>query len=75
MDNATQTPTGTVTFYDGVTSLGVVALTGDSAQISKSTLSVGSHTMKVVYSGDSNFTSDSTILTQVVNKAAATSTP
>src|SRR5207247_9733793 len=34
VDNASHTPTGSVTFYDGATSLGNVSLVGDSAQLS-----------------------------------------
>ncbi|MGA2622847.1 MAG: Ig-like domain repeat protein [Bacteroidota bacterium] len=69
VDNASHTPTGNVTFYDGGSSLGTVALTGDSAQVSTSNLAGGSNTIKVVYGGDSNFKSDSTSVTQTVNQA------
>jgi hypothetical protein len=74
VDNSSHTPTGSVDFYDGVTLLGNVALVGDSAQTSTATLTAGSHTIKVVYSGDSNFKSDSTTLTQVVNQSGPTVT-
>ncbi|TLY27510.1 MAG: Ig-like domain repeat protein, partial [Ignavibacteria bacterium] len=70
VDNASGTPTGSVTFYDGATSLGNVSLVGDSAQVSSASLSSASHTIKAVYSGDSNFKSDSATVTQVVNQAA-----
>src|SRR5208283_3476394 len=63
------TPTGSVNFYDGATLLGNVALVGDSAQISSSALTAGSHNIKAVYSGDSNFKSDTSSVTQVVNQA------
>jgi hypothetical protein len=69
VDYPGQTPTGSVTFYDGTTSLGIVALTGDSAQASESNLTASSHTIKAVYSGDGNFKSDSTTISQVVNQA------
>ena len=46
------TPTGSVTFFDGTTSLGNVALVGDSALISSASLTGGGHTIKMVYSGD-----------------------
>jgi len=71
--NASHTPTGSVTFYDSATSLGNVSLTGDSALVSVSTLTAGSHTVKAVYGGDSNFKSDSTTLGQTVNKKPTTS--
>ena len=67
--NSSHTPTGSVNFYDGATLLGNVALVGDSAQINSSTLTAGSHTIKAVYSGDSNFKSDSSNVTQVVNQS------
>src|SRR5208283_6119547 len=75
--NSSHTPIGSVNFYDGATLLGNVALTGDSAQISSSTLTAGSHNIKAVYSGDSNFKSDTSSVTQVVNQAwpAMTLTP
>src|SRR5437016_3544324 len=55
VDNASGTPTGSVTFYDGATSLGNVSLSGDSAQVSTASLSAASHSIKSVYSRDSNF--------------------
>ena len=67
--NSSHTPTGSVNFYDGATLLGNVALVGDSAQINSSTLTAGSHTIKAVYGGDSNFKSDSSNVTQVVNQS------
>src|SRR5207245_5370250 len=74
VNNASGTPTGSVTFFDGVTPLGNVSLTGDSAQVSSASLSAASHTIKAVYSGDGNFKSDSTTVTQTVNQAAPTVT-
>src|SRR3989441_2485494 len=74
VDSGTHTPTGSVTFYDGATSLGNASLAGDSAQLSTSTLTGGSHTIKAVYSGSTNFKSDSTSVTQTVNQAAPTVT-
>ncbi len=53
--NTTITPTGSVTFYDGTTSLGKVTMTAGSASLSTSTLAVGSHTITAAYSGDTNF--------------------
>ena len=63
------TPTGSVNFYDGATFLSNVALAGDSALLSNATLTAGSHYIKAVYSGDSNFKSDSSSVTQVVNQS------
>ncbi len=69
-------PTGTVTFMDGATPLGVVALNGSaSASVTTATLSVASHAVTAAYSGDINNTpSTAAALTQVVNKASQTIT-
>ncbi len=53
--NTTITPTGSVTFYDGTTSLGTGNLTAGSASLSTSTLATGTHTITAKYSGDTNF--------------------
>src|SRR3989475_7515028 len=74
VNNAIHTPTGSVAFYDGAISLGSVSLTGDRAEVSTASLTAGSHTIKAVYSGDSNFNSDSATLTQTVNQAGPTVT-
>ena len=63
--------TGTVQFLDGSTALGTVTISGGTAALSISTLSVGSHSIKAVYSGDSNYlTSTSTVLTESITGAA-----
>ena len=50
------TPTGTVTFKDGSTTLMAnVALSGGSATFSTSSLTAGHHIIKAVYNGDNNF--------------------
>jgi hypothetical protein len=69
-------PTGTVTFRDGATVLGTVALNGSGiATLSTSVLAVGSHSVTAVYSGDANNSaSTSPSLIQVVNKASTTTT-
>ena len=62
------TPTGTVTFYDGSTTLGTATLNGTgTASFTTSSLSVGSHSIKVSYGGDADFkASTSAVLKQVV---------
>ncbi|MDP9933620.1 Ig-like domain repeat protein, partial [Variovorax paradoxus] len=57
----TATPTGqgnpeggTVSFYDGAVLLGTVALASGKAVLTVSSLEVGSHTIKAIYSGDAN---------------------
>ena len=69
------TPTGTATFEDGATILGTSALVSGSATYTNGSLSAGSHSITVIYSGDANFiTSTSSILSQVVNQANQTIT-
>jgi hypothetical protein len=48
-------PTGSVTFLDGTTPIGVAGFTSGSASLS-TTLTAGAHTITAVYSGDMNFT-------------------
>jgi len=68
-------PTGTVTFLDGSTTLGTVTLTSGSAQFTTSSLSVASHSIIAKYNGDSNFsTSTSSPQTLTVNPAPTTTT-
>src|SRR5439155_7884336 len=70
------TPGGNVEFFDGATSLGVVALNASrQATLTLSTPAIGSHSITAVYAGDSNFTaSTSPALNQVVNAASTTTT-
>jgi hypothetical protein len=49
------TPTGTVTFYDGTTSLGTATLSNGAASIKTTALLVGANSLTVVYGGASNF--------------------
>ncbi len=54
------TPTGSVSFIDGTaTTLGTSPLVAGVAQLTLSTLSVGSHSITAVYSGDTNFLASS----------------
>src|SRR5579872_105336 len=63
------TPTGTVTFLDGTTKLGMGTLSNGSAAFQTSSLAAGVHNVTVAYSGDSNFdASTSTALNQTVDK-------
>lgn len=70
------TPTGNVSFYSGTTLLGTKTLNSSgTASLSTSSLSIGSHTISAVYSGDTNFaTATSSSLTQVVNATGTTTT-
>jgi subtilase family serine protease len=71
--STTGTPTGTVTFKDGATNLSSIALVGGVASFNTGALSVGIHSITVVYSGNVDFlTSTSAKLTQTVKKANTT---
>ena len=49
-------PTGTVTFLDGMTSLGVVSLDAQGlVSLPVAAFPLGAHTITAVYAGDSNF--------------------
>ena len=68
---ATGVPTGTVTFRDGLTTIGTATLGANgSASIVVSTLAAGSHSLTAAYGGSANFlASTSAAVTQVVNGA------
>lgn len=65
------TPTGSVTFKDGSATLGTVVLNNSGgATFTTSSLSVGTHSITIIYSGDSNFsTATSPAISQVVHAA------
>ena len=69
------TPSGTVTFYDGSTTLGSATLGGTgTASFTTSSLSVGSHSIKVSYGGDADFkASTSAVLKQSVRASSSSS--
>src|SRR5439155_368588 len=68
------TPTGTVTFRDGPTTLGTGTLNASGhATFVTSTLAVGAHPITASYGGDATFSgSTSSTLTQTVKKASTT---
>ena len=53
------TPSGTVELLDGSTELATFTLVNGSAQFIDTSLTVGSHSISAIYSGDSSFTSSS----------------
>jgi hypothetical protein len=61
-----------VTFYDGATTLGSVALAGGVARYTTSSLSVKTHYIKATYAGDPTFISSHGTLWQVVGKFSTT---
>lgn len=67
--------TGTIQFMDGASALGpAVTISRGSGSYTTSTLSVATHSLTGVYSGDDNYlTSTSDTLTQTVNAASSSS--
>jgi hypothetical protein len=64
------TPTGTVTFTEGTTTLAAaVALTSRQATFSTSALAVGTNTITVNYSGDGDFIASTRTFIETVGKA------
>jgi hypothetical protein len=71
-ESGTGVPTGSITFLDGQSQLGVVALNAGAASCSSASLAVGTHTITAAYSGDSNYAaSTSAALTVTVTAAPA----
>src|SRR2546426_493990 len=73
---AVANPSGTVTFKDGLTTLGTGTLSTSggvtTASFGNGTLSTASHSITASYGGDSNFNTSSGSLSQTVNPAATT---
>jgi hypothetical protein len=62
------TPSGSVTFSYGSTSLGNVSLSSGSASLATAALPAGTDSVTAVYSGDTNFTGNtSNTVSQVIN--------
>jgi hypothetical protein len=67
------TPTGTVTFSDGIQSLGTSPLNNGVATLTTSLLNAGNHAITALYNGSADFlTSTSNSISQIVNPAATT---
>jgi hypothetical protein len=67
------TPSGTVTFKDGSTTLGTGTLSGGKATFTTTTLAAGSHAITAVYAGDTNHTgSTSNAVNQSVGPTTTT---
>jgi hypothetical protein len=65
--SAAGTPTGTVTFKNGATTLGTATLSGGKATFATSALAVGSHSNTASYAGAGNFAaSTSATLVEVI---------
>ncbi len=69
----TSLPTGTITFNDGSSVLGSVALDSSGmATFTTTILSAGSHTITATFGGDANFSEGSSSQTQVIRKITTT---
>lgn len=64
--SVTSGATGTVTFKDGSTILGTTSLTGNIAQLTTSSLSLGTHTIQAIYNGDATYASSNTSMTETI---------
>ena len=65
--SAAGTPTGTVTFKNGATTLGTGTLSGGKATFATSALAVGSHSITAAYAGNSSYApSTSATLVEVI---------
>jgi hypothetical protein len=68
------TPTGTVTFSDGASTLGSVATASGVASLTTASLSIGTHAIRASYAGDGVYPSAvSNTLNQSINAAPAAS--
>ncbi|MBA3922835.1 MAG: Ig-like domain repeat protein [Nostocaceae cyanobacterium] len=67
IDAGAGTPTGAVTFYDGNNKLQDVTLDNQGVATFTTTLGVGKHNIREVYTGVGNFQSSETALDQTIN--------
>jgi hypothetical protein len=67
-------PSGSVTFTDGATTLGIVTLPANGvATLSTSTLTIGTHSLSAAYSGDANHAAvGSNTITQTIVQGTST---
>jgi hypothetical protein len=62
-------PTGSVWFWDGSAPMGLAPLIAGKASLTTSTLSAGTHRIRVVYEGDPGFNPSSASLRQMVKQS------
>ena len=65
-------PTGTVTFLDGLTSLGTANLVNGQASFTIPALTTGLHSIMATYAGDGSFSQNSATTGLTVNKVSTT---
>jgi trimeric autotransporter adhesin len=70
----TGTPSGSVQFFNGTTSLGTATLTGNTATLPPVSLPTGANSITAQYSGDPTFTSSTSPVTTVTVGMATTTT-
>jgi hypothetical protein len=69
------TPTGSVTFFDGTTSLGSANISSGAASVQLPSLAAGVHNLTAQYAGNTNFAaSASSTVAETVNAPAAATT-
>jgi hypothetical protein len=69
------TPTGSVTFLDGTTTLGTVTLASGAATYQTSSLTAGAHSITATYAGNATFlASTSPAITENISSASAAAT-
>jgi len=73
--SGTSTPTGTITFQDGSTAIGSAPLATGKAVLSVSTLSLGTHSLTAIYSGDAANQASTSSAVPVTITAATTPSP
>jgi|GEM_PF-1061545 len=72
--SGTSMPAGTITFYNGATSLGSATLSSGAATLSTSSLPVGTDSITAAYSGATNFNASTSAAVSVSVNAAVVST-
>ena len=68
----TGTPTGVVDFFEGITNIGVVPLTGTTVTLTTSFLNAGTHTIAAVYVPTGSFAGSSITLNQRITALPTT---
>jgi hypothetical protein len=69
---STTTPSGTITFKDGTTTLGTATLSNATASLPTSFTTVGPHNLLALYSGDATFLPTTATLLEHVQSATTT---
>jgi hypothetical protein len=67
-------PTGTILFYDGATVIGTATINNGQASLSIRSLTIGTHTLSSVYSGNANFdeTTSNSLTAEIIAQTGTT---